>query len=118
MISNLPSKPEEEREKHKKQYEDMIAAAKKKEQKELKLKKKQYAQQIKHEEELHQALKVWNNEILPHWHSMLVKNNYIIFTKTFRRWPLYWIQQPNESNFHIYRHYFPLHRPSISIDIA
>ncbi|CAD5118092.1 DgyrCDS6829 [Dimorphilus gyrociliatus] len=67
---NLPSKPEEEREKHKKQYEDMIAAAKKKEQKELKLKKKQYAQQIKHEEELHQALKVWHSEILPHWHSM------------------------------------------------
>ncbi|KAI0233375.1 TBC1 domain family member 12 [Lamellibrachia satsuma] len=65
----LPSKSPEEEEKHRQQYETMIEAAKRKEAKDVKLRKKQIEQQLRHEDELSAALGVWRNEILPGWET-------------------------------------------------
>ncbi|XP_045190087.1 TBC1 domain family member 12-like [Mercenaria mercenaria] len=70
---NLPSKDREELERHQKEYEAMVEAAKRKEQKELKQKKKLMQQQLRQEEQLMAAARVWNKEILPNWDS--VKNS-------------------------------------------
>jgi hypothetical protein len=39
------------------------------EQRELKLRKKQREQQMKHEEQMSKALKIWNTQILPLWET-------------------------------------------------
>lgn len=67
--SGLPSKNPEEELKHKMMYDGMIEAARRSEQKEVKLRKKQREQQIRHEEELSAAVRIWNTEILPNWET-------------------------------------------------
>lgn len=68
--SNLPAKSQDEEHKHRIEYQKMVEAARKKELKEAKLRKKQLQQQLKLEEQLANAARVWNNEILPKWDSM------------------------------------------------
>lgn len=67
--SGLPSKDPEEEQKQKMMYEEMVEGARKSEQKEAKLKKRQREQQIRHEEELSAAVRIWNAEILPYWET-------------------------------------------------
>uniref|UniRef100_A0A8D8WGZ3 TBC1 domain family member 12 n=1 Tax=Cacopsylla melanoneura TaxID=428564 RepID=A0A8D8WGZ3_9HEMI len=66
----LPAKSEQEKLKHEKEYLKMLENIKKKEEQESKLKKKQLAVQLKNEEQQANAVKVWTQEILPHWESM------------------------------------------------
>ena len=66
---NLPAKPEDEQKRHKLEYEEMLKQSKKKEVKEIKAKKKMAEKQRKQEELVIEAIKVWNNEVLPNWHK-------------------------------------------------
>ncbi|GLG94232.1 Ecotropic viral integration site 5 ortholog [Gryllus bimaculatus] len=68
--SNLPAKSQDEEQKHRHEYERMVEAARKKEMKEAKLRKKQLQQQLKLEEQLASAARIWNNEVLPKWDIM------------------------------------------------
>ncbi|XP_067139641.1 TBC1 domain family member 12-like isoform X2 [Centruroides vittatus] len=65
--TNLPAKHPEEESRHKLEYEEMVKAARKKD---AKIKRKQLQQQYKLEDQLIQATKTWNNEVLPHWDSL------------------------------------------------
>lgn len=67
---NLPSKNREEMERHQREYEAMVEAAKRKEQQELKKKKKQMQRQLRQEERLVAAAQIWTKDILPNWESM------------------------------------------------
>lgn len=69
--ANLPAKSIDEEAKHKLEYEQMVEAAKKKERQDAKVRKKQLQQQMKTEERLAYATKVWLNEVLPKWNSVL-----------------------------------------------
>ncbi|XP_071441998.1 TBC1 domain family member 14-like [Hetaerina americana] len=67
---NLPAKSAEEEERHRLEYQSMLEAARKKDLKEAKKRKKQLQQQLKLEEQLAHAVRVWNSEILPKWDTM------------------------------------------------
>lgn len=69
--ANLPAKSIDEEAKHKQEYEQMVEAAKKRERQEAKIRKKQQQLQIKTEERLAHATKVWLNDVLPKWNSVL-----------------------------------------------
>uniref|UniRef100_A0A8C1GNE5 TBC1 domain family, member 12b n=1 Tax=Cyprinus carpio TaxID=7962 RepID=A0A8C1GNE5_CYPCA len=68
--ANLPAKSEEEAQRHRQEYDEMVAEAKKRELKEAQKKKKQMKERFKQEESIVNAMVVWNNEILPNWESM------------------------------------------------
>uniref|UniRef100_A0A3Q2YAP5 TBC1 domain family member 14 n=1 Tax=Hippocampus comes TaxID=109280 RepID=A0A3Q2YAP5_HIPCM len=68
--ANLPAKPAEEAEKHRQQYEEMVAQAKKRELKEAQKRKKQLEERCKLEESIGSAAQTWNQEILPNWSAM------------------------------------------------
>ncbi|KAK6618651.1 hypothetical protein RUM43_013042 [Polyplax serrata] len=68
--ANLPAKSEDEQQKHKLEYEQIVEAARKKEVKESKKRKKQLQQQLKFEEQLTSASKIWSCEIIPKWDVM------------------------------------------------
>ncbi|XP_054914495.1 TBC1 domain family member 14 isoform X2 [Poeciliopsis prolifica] len=68
--ANLPAKPAEEAQKHRQQYEEMVAQAKKKELKEAQKRKKQLEDRCKLEESIGTAAQIWNQEILPNWSTM------------------------------------------------
>lgn len=68
--ANLPAKPAEEAQKHKQQYEEMVAQAKKRELKEAQKRKKQLEDRCKLEESIGTAAQTWNQEILPNWSTM------------------------------------------------
>ncbi|XP_012995888.1 TBC1 domain family member 14 isoform X2 [Esox lucius] len=65
--SNLPAKPAEEAQKHRQQYEEMVAQAKKRELKEAQKRRKQLEDRCKLEERIGSAAQTWNQEILPNW---------------------------------------------------
>ncbi|XP_062417661.1 TBC1 domain family member 14 isoform X3 [Pungitius pungitius] len=65
--ANLPAKPAEEAQKHRQQYEEMVAQAKKRELKEAQKRKKQLEDRCKLEESIGTAAQIWNLEILPNW---------------------------------------------------
>lgn len=67
---NLPAKSAEEEIKHKQLYEEMVRGARKKELQDAKVRKKQAYQQQKLEEQLINATKTWNEDILPNWNSV------------------------------------------------
>ncbi|MBN3277125.1 TBC14 protein, partial [Polyodon spathula] len=67
---NLPAKPAEEAEKHRQQYEEMVAQAKKREIKEAQKRKKQLEERCKLEESIGNAAMTWSQEILPNWETM------------------------------------------------
>ncbi|XP_072543235.1 TBC1 domain family member 14 isoform X2 [Salminus brasiliensis] len=68
--ANLPAKPAEEAEKHKQQYEEMVAQAKKRELKEAQKRKKQLEDRVKQEENIGNAALTWSQEILPNWSTV------------------------------------------------
>ncbi|XP_059211171.1 TBC1 domain family member 14 [Centropristis striata] len=65
--ANLPAKPAEEAQKHRQQYEEMVAQAKKRELKDAQKRKKQLEDRCKLEESIGTAAQIWNQEILPNW---------------------------------------------------
>ncbi|XP_017277572.1 TBC1 domain family member 14 isoform X1 [Kryptolebias marmoratus] len=68
--ANLPAKPAEEAQKHRQQYEEMVAQAKKRELKDAQKRKKQLEDRCKLEESIGTAAMIWNQEILPNWSTM------------------------------------------------
>ncbi|XP_003461914.3 TBC1 domain family member 14 isoform X1 [Cavia porcellus] len=68
--ANLPAKPADEAQKHRQQYEEMVAQAKKRELKEAQRRKKQLEERCRVEEGIGNAVLTWNNEILPNWDTM------------------------------------------------
>ncbi|XP_057704682.1 TBC1 domain family member 12-like isoform X2 [Corythoichthys intestinalis] len=68
--SNLPAKSEEETQRHKLEYEEMVAGAKRRELKDAQKKKRQMKERHRHEDNISHAMVVWNTHILPHWDSM------------------------------------------------
>ncbi|KAM8851990.1 TBC1 domain family member 12-like [Synchiropus picturatus] len=68
--SNLPAKSVEETQRHKQEYEEMVAGAKRRELKDAQKKKRQMKERLKQEDLISTAMVIWNTEILPHWDSM------------------------------------------------
>lgn len=68
--SNLPAKSMEETQRHKLEYEEMVAGAKRRELKEAQRKKRQMKERHRQEDSISNAMVIWNTEILPHWDSM------------------------------------------------
>ncbi|XP_034532129.1 TBC1 domain family member 14 [Notolabrus celidotus] len=68
--ANLPAKPAEEAQKHRQQYEEMVAQAKKRELKEAQKRKKQLEDRCKLEESIGTAAQTWTVEILPNWSTV------------------------------------------------
>lgn len=68
--ANLPAKPAEEAQKHRQQYEEMVALAKKRELKDAQKRKKQLEDRCKLEESIGTAAQTWIQEILPNWSTM------------------------------------------------
>lgn len=67
---NLPAKSTEETQRHKLEYEEMVAGAKRRELKEAQRKKRQMKERHRQEDSISNAMVTWNTEILPHWDSM------------------------------------------------
>ncbi|XP_045081176.1 TBC1 domain family member 14-like isoform X2 [Coregonus clupeaformis] len=68
--ANLPAKPAEEAQKHRQQYEEMVAQAKKRELKEAQKRRKQLEDRCRVEDGIGNAAQTWNQEILPNWSTM------------------------------------------------
>ncbi|XP_037637763.1 TBC1 domain family member 12-like isoform X1 [Sebastes umbrosus] len=68
--SNLPAKSLEETQRHKMEYDEMVAGAKRREMKEAQRKKRQMKERHRQEDIISNAMVVWNTEILPHWDTM------------------------------------------------
>ncbi|XP_066094886.1 TBC1 domain family member 12 isoform X1 [Saccopteryx bilineata] len=68
--SNLPAKSVEEALRHRQEYDEMVAEAKKREIKEAHKRKKIMKERFKQEENIANAMVIWNNEILPNWEVM------------------------------------------------
>ncbi|XP_038143432.1 TBC1 domain family member 12-like [Cyprinodon tularosa] len=68
--SNLPAKSVEETQRHKLEYEEMVAGAKRREMKEAQKKKRQMKERHRQEDSISSAMVIWNQEILPHWDSV------------------------------------------------
>ncbi|XP_072440166.1 TBC1 domain family member 14-like isoform X1 [Chiloscyllium punctatum] len=68
--ANLPAKPAEEAQKHRQQYEEMVAQVKKREQKDAQRRRKLLEDRCKLEESIGNAVITWNHEILPNWEAM------------------------------------------------
>ncbi|XP_075421288.1 TBC1 domain family member 14 [Ascaphus truei] len=69
--ANLPAKPAEEAQKHRQEYEEMVAQAKRREFKDAQRRKKQLQERCKVEESIGNAALTWHNEILPNWEAIL-----------------------------------------------
>ncbi|XP_056627355.1 TBC1 domain family member 12 isoform X3 [Triplophysa dalaica] len=68
--ANLPAKSEEEAQRHRQEYDEMVAEMKKRELKDAQKKKKQMKERFKQEDSIANAMLVWNNDILPNWENM------------------------------------------------
>ncbi|XP_027132891.1 TBC1 domain family member 12-like isoform X3 [Larimichthys crocea] len=67
---NLPAKSAEETQRHRQQYKEMVAGAKRRELKEAQRKQQQLKERVRQEEEIANAMLVWNQNILPQWDTM------------------------------------------------
>ncbi|XP_044035837.1 TBC1 domain family member 12-like isoform X3 [Siniperca chuatsi] len=67
---NLPAKSAEETQRHRQQYEQMVAGAKRRELKEAQRRQQQMKERFRQEEVISNASLVWNQHILPHWDTM------------------------------------------------
>ncbi|XP_018544124.1 TBC1 domain family member 12 isoform X2 [Lates calcarifer] len=67
---NLPAKSADEAQRHRQQYEQMVARAKRRELKEAQRRQQQREDRFRQEEVIANATLVWNQNILPHWDSM------------------------------------------------
>ncbi|XP_052010192.1 TBC1 domain family member 12-like [Xyrauchen texanus] len=68
--ANLPAKSEEESQRHRQEYSEMVAGAKRRELKEAQKKKRQMKERYRQEENIANAMVIWNTEVLPNWESM------------------------------------------------
>uniref|UniRef100_UPI0037E81E8B TBC1 domain family member 12-like n=1 Tax=Semicossyphus pulcher TaxID=241346 RepID=UPI0037E81E8B len=68
--ANLPAKSLEETQRHKMEYEEMVAGAKRRELKEAQRKKRQMKERHRQEDSISNAMVIWNSEILPNWDTM------------------------------------------------
>ncbi|XP_076835293.1 TBC1 domain family member 12 isoform X2 [Brachyhypopomus gauderio] len=68
--ANLPAKSEEEAQRHRQEYNEMVAGAKRRELKEAQRKKRQVKERLQQEENITRAMLTWNTEVLPNWESM------------------------------------------------
>uniref|UniRef100_A0A8B9JSX4 TBC1 domain family member 12 n=1 Tax=Astyanax mexicanus TaxID=7994 RepID=A0A8B9JSX4_ASTMX len=68
--ANLPAKSEEEAQRHRQEYNEMVAGAKRREMKEAQRKKRQMKERYRQEENIAHAMVIWNTEVLPNWESM------------------------------------------------
>ncbi|XP_067311689.1 TBC1 domain family member 12 [Pseudorasbora parva] len=68
--ANLPAKSEEESQRHRQEYSEMVAGAKRREMKEAQKKKRQMKERYRQEENIANAMVIWNTEVLPNWESM------------------------------------------------
>uniref|UniRef100_A0A8K9XL02 TBC1 domain family, member 12b n=1 Tax=Oncorhynchus mykiss TaxID=8022 RepID=A0A8K9XL02_ONCMY len=68
--SNLPAKSVEEAQRHRQEYDEMVAEAKKRELKEAQRKRKEMKERFKQEDSIANAMVVWNHDILPNWDNM------------------------------------------------
>ncbi|CAM4646813.1 unnamed protein product [Leuciscus chuanchicus] len=68
--ANLPAKSEEESQRHRQEYSEMVAGAKRREMKEAQKKKRQMKDRYRQEENIANAMVIWNTEVLPNWESM------------------------------------------------
>ncbi|XP_031435390.1 TBC1 domain family member 12 isoform X2 [Clupea harengus] len=68
--ANLPAKSTEEAQRHRQEYDEMVAGAKRRELKEAQRKKRQMKERFKQEEIIANAMVIWNTEVLPNWESM------------------------------------------------
>ncbi|XP_041670940.1 TBC1 domain family member 12-like isoform X2 [Cheilinus undulatus] len=67
---NLPAKSAEETQRHREQYEQMVAGARRRELKEAQRREQQRRERLRHEEEISNNTLIWNQHILPHWDAM------------------------------------------------
>ncbi|XP_072246626.1 TBC1 domain family member 12-like [Leuresthes tenuis] len=67
---NLPAKSMEETQRHKLEYEEMVAGAKRREMKEAQRKKRQMKERHRQEDSISNAMVIWNTEILPQWDTV------------------------------------------------
>ncbi|KAK9530969.1 hypothetical protein VZT92_012440 [Zoarces viviparus] len=67
---NLPAKSAEETQRHRQQYEQMVAGAKRRELKEAQRRQQQKEERLRQEEEISNTSLVWNQHILPNWDAM------------------------------------------------
>ncbi|KAL2083356.1 hypothetical protein ACEWY4_021129 [Coilia grayii] len=68
--ANLPAKSVEEAQRHRQEYDEMVAGAKRREMKEAQRKKRQMKERFRQEESIANAMVIWNTEILPNWEGM------------------------------------------------
>uniref|UniRef100_A0A8C2CBZ3 Rab-GAP TBC domain-containing protein n=1 Tax=Cyprinus carpio TaxID=7962 RepID=A0A8C2CBZ3_CYPCA len=68
--ANLPAKSEEESQRHRQEYSEMVAGAKRREMKEAQKKKRQMKERYRQEENIANAMVIWNTDVLPNWESM------------------------------------------------
>uniref|UniRef100_A0A4W4HF97 Rab-GAP TBC domain-containing protein n=1 Tax=Electrophorus electricus TaxID=8005 RepID=A0A4W4HF97_ELEEL len=68
--ASLPAKSEEEAQRHRQEYNEMVAEAKRRELKDAQRKKRQMKERLKQEENIARAMLIWNTEVLPNWESM------------------------------------------------
>lgn len=66
----LPAKSEEESQRHRQEYIEMVAGAKRRELKDAQKKKRQMKERYRQEENIANAMVIWNIEVLPNWESM------------------------------------------------
>ncbi|XP_074519643.1 TBC1 domain family member 12-like isoform X2 [Halichoeres trimaculatus] len=68
--ANLPAKSAEETQRHREQYEKMVAGAKRKELKEAQRREQQRKERLRQEEQISNNTSIWTQEILPQWDHM------------------------------------------------
>ncbi|XP_042254433.1 TBC1 domain family member 12-like isoform X1 [Thunnus maccoyii] len=67
---NLPAKSAEETQRHRQQYEQMVAGAKRRELKEAQRRQQQMKERFRQEDVIANTALIWNKHILPHWDAM------------------------------------------------
>ncbi|CAJ1081305.1 TBC1 domain family member 12-like isoform X2 [Xyrichtys novacula] len=67
---NLPAKSAEETQRHREEYEVMVAEAKRKELKEAQRKEERKKERLRQEEQISNNTSIWTNQILPQWDHM------------------------------------------------
>uniref|UniRef100_A0A4W3K3E2 TBC1 domain family member 12 n=1 Tax=Callorhinchus milii TaxID=7868 RepID=A0A4W3K3E2_CALMI len=68
--AHLPAKNAEEAQRHRQEYDEMVAEAKKREMKEAQRRKKIMKERFKQEENIAHAMIIWNVDILPNWETI------------------------------------------------
>ncbi|XP_060697889.1 TBC1 domain family member 12 isoform X2 [Hemiscyllium ocellatum] len=68
--AHLPAKSAEEAQRHRQEYDEMVAEAKKREIKEAQRRKRIMKERFKQEESIAHAMIIWNTDILPNWETI------------------------------------------------